>query len=109
MLITVLCLMSGASVEKLNILKVPYKDKLVHFFFYYIFTFCWFYFFRKIHSNTPRLRFLLFASAVVYGILIEVFQMFMSSGRDAEIGDVLANTLGSAMAILVLWLSNKKK
>ena len=47
--------------------------------------------------------------AVVYGVIIEICQGLFTADRSADIMDALANTAGSALAVLVLWFLKKKK
>ncbi len=47
--------------------------------------------------------------AILYGILIEILQYTVTTDRMAEIGDVLANTLGAFAGIgLIRWVFSKK-
>lgn len=91
-------------------IKIPNKDKYVHFAFYFVFTIFWYLFFRNIKfSRGSTTRLAVFIFAVAYGAAIEVFQGVFTDGRSADICDVVANTSGSAAAVLVLWLIRKKK
>ncbi len=101
--ITVACLVSTSSIPNVS---VPGNDKMVHAFFYFVFTVLWFQFFKKRFVNwrfgfkaTLVLFFTLF-----YGTLIEVLQEFFTATRKADFFDVLANVTGSAIGVLILWL-----
>jgi VanZ like family. len=49
-------------------------------------------------------------TAICYGILIELLQYLFTTDRMAEIGDVLANSLGALTGIgLIRWLFSKEK
>lgn len=85
-----------------------YKDKVLHGVFYFVFTLFWFLFFRNTrHGKNLKLKVFLFA--VAYGIMIEICQGLFTTERSADVFDVVANTTGSALAILVLWLADNKK
>lgn len=88
--------------------KIMHKDKYVHFTFYFVFTLFWYWYGRSKSSRLKNVRLTVFLSAVVYGILIEICQGVFTTARNADILDVLANTLGSAVAIFILWLFRKK-
>lgn len=85
-----------------------YKDKVLHGIFYFVFTLFWFLFLRNTrHVKNLKLKVFLFA--VAYGIVIEICQGLFTTERSADVFDVVANTTGSALAILALWLSDNKK
>lgn len=82
-------------------------DKYVHFTFYFVFTVLWFIFLKRKRGNTAKTRFLVFILGFTFGIIIELCQEFFTADRSADVKDVLANTSGSAGAILFLWLKDK--
>lgn len=100
--------MTADSFQDLERFSIPYKDKYVHFTFYFVFTLLWVFSLKPFYGNTYKVRFSVFAVAVLYGGLIEVCQGLFTVSRGADITDVLANTTGSAMAVLMLWRLNKK-
>jgi len=107
--ITVCCLVSIKNFESVPV-NDGYTDKYVHCTFYFIFTMLWFFYFRLIKPGDNRKqRLLVFLLAVVFGIIIEICQQLFTTDRSADITDVAANTTGSAIAILVLWLFSKRK
>lgn len=107
--VTVLCLMSGSSLSGVDVWEVPNKDKILHFIFYFVFTSCWFLFFRMRFGSSGKVMAGVFFFAVLYGILIELCQFRFSVGRSADVMDALANSLGSATAILFIWLAKRYK
>lgn len=98
-IVTVLSLMKfgdmGGSVN------LPYKDKMVHFVFYFLFVLLWFNY-KKSEKNQRRTGFGIFIAAVVYGLLMEVCQSLFDNGRTADLYDAMANTLGATMALLLI-------
>jgi glycopeptide antibiotics resistance protein len=110
LLITFLCLIKGKTLGDAGWLHLPYKDKYVHSTFYFVFTVLWFLHFRAQNTaGTKRLRAMVFLMAVFYGGFIEICQGLFTTDRNADILDVLANTSGSAIAVLALWLLEKRK
>lgn len=77
---------------------VPYKDKIVHFLFYFVFVLLWYF-----ATKTSLIK--LFFIAVAYGVLMEILQSFTKT-RSADYTDAIANTLGALSA--VLYIKNKK-
>jgi VanZ family protein len=106
--IALCCLVSMNNFEAVP-LEGPDIDKYVHGTFYFVFTFLWFYYFKfKSWSLNKRLV-LVFIIAVLFGIAMEICQSLFTDDRSADLKDVLANTTGSAIAVVVLWLLNKQK
>lgn len=91
--------------------KIPFKDKFVHFLFYFLFTILWF---RTLDSKFPKeplvkkLR-IVFLFGFLYGVGIEVCQSVFTETRSADIFDVLANTAGGIIAIVLLYLNRSQK
>ena len=107
--IAVCCLVSMKTFDP-NVVKGKYTDKYVHFTFYFGFTILWFLAmrFKNLGSQT-KTRGMVFIMAVIFGILIELSQQFFTVDRSADVVDVLANSTGSAVAVVVLWLIDKYK
>jgi VanZ family protein len=93
--VTVLSLASLGSIG--STIKVPYKDKLVHFTFYLMFVLLWSLFFRQSKYNYK----ILFA-AISYGIVMELCQHLFTTKRTADVLDVLANTTGAVVGLLII-------
>ena len=62
------------------------------------------------HNNRTKSQFYLLAVLLFfYGMLMEFLQYVLNTGRTAELGDILANTLGILSAfILFRWIKTKK-
>ena len=93
-LITVLSLIT---IEKTPsfVLQLPFKDKIVHFVFYFVFGILWS---LGLKDKLARFRFKVLFLAIIYGIVIEVLQEVLTKNRTADFYDVLANTLGAVFA-----------
>ncbi|OYX82572.1 MAG: hypothetical protein B7Y83_14320 [Flavobacteriales bacterium 32-34-25] len=96
--ISYLCLIR---ISELPEIKILYVDKILHAFFYFIFSILWFYalrfYFRK--QSRAKLLGIVFIMALLFGILIELFQTFFTTFRSGDVIDVVANTSGSLLAI----------
>jgi len=107
--VTVCCLVSMHNFDSVPV-HDGYTDKYVHCTFYFVFTVLWYMFLKTGTAvNTKKHRLWAFLLAVIYGIFIEGCQQFFTHDRSADITDVAANTTGAALAVLVLWLLNKRK
>ncbi|MDV6170278.1 VanZ family protein [Flavobacterium sp. DG1-102-2] len=103
------CLINAADIPQATWLDIPNKDKIVHFTFYFVFTFLWVQAIKTKKELSPkRVRAAVFFSAVIFGILIEVCQGVFAKERSPDVLDAIANTCGSAVSILLLWLLDKR-
>lgn len=82
-----------------NEIQLTNKDKIVHFVFYFLFVILWSFYadFRK-NSFNPLPKILLIA--ILYGILMEVFQGVFTTHRTADVFDVFANSLGAFLGYI---------
>ena len=100
-LILFVCLIKSSSVPTVNIVGI---DKVVHFAMHLTFTFLWGMAFLK-GSFFPKVSGALIAAfllSLCFGLLIEGAQAFFTSTRSADSTDVLANFLGSLLALAIL-------
>ena len=106
-LITILSLVNVGSLG--NTIKIPYKDKMVHFVFYFLFYVLWFSFF-KLNTTSSKLKFKVLFAAIGYGILMELLQAIMANHRSSDFVDVIANSVGAFCGLIAVtcFLSNKK-
>jgi VanZ family protein len=104
--VTFFCLATFSSVP---LGSVSNLDKIVHAFFYLIFTILFYLSIKNSFSNTSSFKAmtLSFICSVLYGVLIEVAQDKFTATRHADIYDVLANTTGATIAVLLIFFSNK--
>ncbi|MCW4468673.1 VanZ family protein [Flavobacterium sp. MFBS3-15] len=109
-LITVACLVSASNFKDLEKVEMPAKDKLLHAFFYFVFTLLWYLGLRalKVSTHFSR-RVWAFTIAVGYGIIMEVCQALFTDSRSADAIDAIANSAGSAIAVFALWRYQKRK
>ncbi len=95
--------LSLASLSKLpSIPSIKFKDKIIHFTFYFVFVFLWSEAF-KLKKNRILI---IVAIAVAYGIVIEVLQSLLTTTREADVYDALANSFGACLAFLFLRVKN---
>jgi glycopeptide antibiotics resistance protein len=100
--------LSLANVHSLGVtLKIPNKDKIVHFVFYFVFYFLWYH--SSFFNLSKNKKIILLIIAILYGIGIEILQAISENGRHADILDVMANTTGALIGYFLLkFISNKK-
>ena len=96
-------------ISELPEVKIPYIDKVVHTFFYFVFSLLWFFALRfsfEKQSQAKLLR-LVFLIAFLFGIAIELFQAFFTTYRSGDVTDVVANTFGILLAIVLIRFLDK--
>jgi VanZ family protein len=91
-------------------LDVPNVDKVVHFTFYFvagILGMLYLHSFKINVTSNKGLLLKLLLGLIGYGIIIEVLQECLTSYRGAELLDVMANTTGAILGILLVraWLT----
>lgn len=98
---------SLASLSNMPRVEVPGKDKTVHFLFYFVLTLLWNFALQKKYKNWA-LKYIIVFVVIVYGIVIEILQGVLTKNREADIYDVMANSAGALVALIVIfWLKNK--
>lgn len=107
--ITYACLAGASSIPKAAWLNIPNKDKIVHFIFYFVFTILLYKDYKVKTGSIKKAWLFAFATAVGYGIVIEICQGLFTAERSADVMDAVANTSGSVLAIFALWLREKRK
>ncbi len=100
LLIVFLSLVSMSSLK--DPLDVPFKDKAVHFVFYFVFVLLWDLW--KYKSTPYKSSWILLPIALLFGILIEFSQGYFTNDRKFELFDIMANSLGAIFG----FISSKK-
>ncbi|MBL7965359.1 MAG: VanZ family protein [Prolixibacteraceae bacterium] len=84
----------------------PGLDKMVHFMMYFIFSllFCWT---LRTEKHFLRLGFVV-VTTIGWGVFMEAIQLYMHLGRNFSWYDILANSLGSVLGILIYTIVAKE-
>lgn len=100
LVILYLSLADSKSFDKVPFLNIPHLDKIIHFLMYFglmsviVFE----------HRKSINVRTKLFLIALIpffYGILMEILQLVITASRSGSIYDVLANSTGILVSILI--------
>lgn len=78
-------------------------DKIVHFTFYFGFVFFWFRFLLFQKKGIFRNLFLLVLIAIFLGVLIEVLQGLLTTTRQPDVWDAVANSFGALIGAIVFY------
>jgi VanZ family protein len=99
-IITYFCLTSSSNIPAINF---PSIDKIVHFCFHFGFTVSWILFFKKElkgkEANDYKAYLISFIFSVFFGITIEILQGVLTTTRNPDVTDILANTIGATIAV----------
>ena len=86
-------------------IKITNIDKAFHSVAYFTLAISWLFTFYK----KPKLKYLIVFSCIIFGIIIELLQSNLTVYRTGEIHDVIANTLGVLLALIIFNVFLKKK
>ena len=80
-------------------------DKIGHFTFHFGITLVWFLFWKTTFRNENKYALLkAFLFSFFFGVAIEIIQGLFTYTRQADFMDVLANTNGALVAILIIYM-----
>jgi VanZ family protein len=82
-------------------------DKMVHFMMYFVFAllFCWT---LRTEKHFLRLGFVV-VTTIGWGVFMEAIQLYMHLGRNFSWYDIVANSLGSVLGILLYEIVAREK
>jgi VanZ family protein len=89
--------------SKVNVFKFPYLDKFVHFCMYFLFMIILIHENRHDVKNT-RNYFALAIIPLIFGILIEFLQSWLTVSRKGDFFDAFFNFIGIFLAVVVCLL-----
>ncbi len=101
---TILFCLPGSAFPKEDWLTDLYFDKWVHIGIFTVLLFLWC---RAIQVRQPVIYIILVAIAIMYGFLIESIQDRLVENRSWDLGDVVADFIGSIIGVRI-WYWYKK-
>jgi len=104
-LISILFFLPGSALPKDNWLDKIYIDKWVHIGLFAVLVFLWR---SSFNWDVNSYNLLLLFMALVYGFVVELIQLYWVPNRSFDMYDVLSDTIGSIVGLLV-WLRVYKK
>ena len=107
---TVLTIVSFIHISGLPNIDYSNSDKIFHFIAYSALSWFWFQVFYN-KFKWPYSKSLLVSAivSVIFGIIVEILQGVLTDTRVAENNDILANTLGVSLTIIILMLLKKSE
>ncbi|WP_452597934.1 VanZ family protein [Pontimicrobium sp. MEBiC01747] len=98
-----LAVLSLIKVNKVTSELPTNSDKIFHALAYAIFTALWFLsFYYKIKLKKTKALVFSFSFSSVFGIIIELLQGSITKNREADLFDVIANTTGTLIAMIII-------
>jgi len=95
-IIFILCAIPKNDVPHISWLPVPYTDKIVHSVFYIVAALLW------CNSFQFKSKFIkVFIICFSYGVLMEILQLYIFTSRSAEVADVVANSVGAIIGLIL--------
>lgn len=79
---------------------LPHSDKVFHTIAYFLLGLTWLLSFPK-SLEKKSLKYAIVCFCMIYGIVIEVFQGVLTTYRTASLLDVVANTIGVIVAMIL--------
>jgi VanZ family protein len=102
----IICYLSLRKIESFPI-NLSNSDKIYHAIAYFILALTWLLSF-PISKEKNKVKYIIAFGCVFYGIIIEVLQTTLTTYRTASFLDVVANTAGVFMALIVFKSIYKK-
>ena len=82
------------------------QDKLAHGVEFGVFGFFLLRSMNHLYGNEFKIYVFVFLVGTAYGALDEIHQMFVQ-GREASMGDFIADSAGIVLSLMISWISNK--
>lgn len=96
---------SGDTIDKISWINIPHFDKIVHFIWYSVLYLFWYSWLIMKYTNCVNLncRIFLVFIIILYGLLMELLQMFFAYQRSFELYDILINSIGTCSALILFF------
>jgi VanZ family protein len=98
---TILLCLPGSVFPKENWFDKIWLDKWIHIALFSFMVFLWCWFVRARLNKRSNLLVQIFLYSVLYGIVMEFIQKFFIPNRSFDIGDIVADAIGSGIGLFV--------
>ena len=102
----VLAFFSLASFSSVPAIGTSYDDKIIHCIAYGILFLLWYFTLKSLKSAKPIFSAIIFS--LIYGIIIEVLQGQLTTERQFDVFDALANFIGIMIAAIFIIIRNRR-
>lgn len=93
--------------DLITLKSISVSDKTYHFIAYFFLMFSWLYAFLKNEKFQKNIKYLILG-CLIFGIVIEILQGTITSYRTTSYLDILANSVGIGLAVLIFHFFEKK-
>tara|TARA_B100000780_G_scaffold52841_1_gene32779 strand:+ start:7605 stop:7994 length:390 start_codon:yes stop_codon:yes gene_type:complete len=93
--------------DLITLKSISVSDKMYHFIAYFFLMFSWLYAFLKNEKFQKNIKYLILG-CLIFGIVIEILQETITSYRTTSYLDILANSVGIGLAVLIFHFFEKK-
>jgi len=93
-IVTLLSLINTSKIKPDNLPLIPHSDKIVHFVMYFTLAFVFMFEYYIHHHKTITKVSKILVLPLIYGGIMEILQMSITSYRSGDWWDMLANTSG---------------
>ena len=87
--------------------SISVSDKTYHLIAYFLLMLSWLYAFLKKEKFQEYVKYIILG-CFIFGIIIEILQGIITSYRTASYLDILANTIGVLLAVVIFHVFEKK-
>ena len=87
--------------------SISVSDKLYHLIAYFLLMLSWLYVFCKKETFQKNVKYVILG-CIIFGIIIEILQGVITSYRTASYLDIVANTIGVLLAVVIFHVFEKK-
>lgn len=87
--------------------SISVSDKMYHLIAYFLLMLSWLYAFFKKEKFQKHVKYIILG-CFIFGIVIEILQGIITSYRTASYLDILANTIGVLLAVVIFHVFEKK-
>lgn len=106
-IIVYVCSLPSSDIPKTKLFIIPHFDKIFHFGVYFVLAI---FMLLEIRNNKPNARkyWIVGIFTFILGFLIELEQHYIISGRSGNYADLIADTLGLILGMILFWIFEKK-
>ena len=104
-----ICILFGSLVksEFIVVESISVSDKTYHLIAYFLLMLSWLYAFFKREKFEENVKYIILG-CFIFGIIIEILQAVITSYRTASYLDIVANTIGVLLAVVIFHVFEKK-
>lgn len=101
-LILTASILSGKQLNNVQLFEIKYFDKIIHFSMYFVLVISMFSsYIKSVAIITTQTKIAIVLLAAFYGLSLEGVQYYFTADRSAEVADMIANTVGCVVALLL--------